>query len=258
MNTVTVRGLTLGAGLPKLIVPLVCSSAAALPEAAAQLAGCGADLIEWRLDALADTAAEALPALLPEVRAALGETPLLATFRTAAEGGARALTPDAYLALGEALCRAGGTDLLDVELSAGEAAVRRLRDAAHACGAAVVVSSHDFAGTPPQTEMVARMRRMQAAGADIAKLAVMPHSRADVLALLAATAEMTEKYDSTPVITMSMGRLGAISRLCCEAFGSAAVFASAGISSAPGQMPLDAVRQALGALHACLSPSDFG
>ena len=66
----------------------------------------------------------------------------------------------------------------------------------------------------------------------------MPQSRADVLELLAATAEMTDHHPETPVITMSMGALGAVSRLCGEAFGSAMTFANPGQASAPGQVSL--------------------
>ena len=38
---------------------------------------------------------------------------------------------------------------------------------------------------------------------------------------------------------MSMGALGAVSRLCGEAFGSAMTFANPGTASAPGQVGLD-------------------
>ena len=82
---------------------------------------------------------------------------------------------------------------------------------------------------------------MQAAGADLPKLAVMPQSRRDVLALLAATAEMADLHPETPIITMSMGALGGVSRICGEAMGSAMTFACAGKSSAPGQIELDAL-----------------
>ena len=73
---------------------------------------------------------------------------------------------------------------------------------------------------------------MQALGADIAKLAVMPRSRQDVAALLAVTAEMAELHPQTPVITMSMGAPGQISRVAGGAFRSAATFAAAGSTSA--------------------------
>ena len=87
------------------------------------------------------------------------------------------------------------------------------------------------------------------AGADLPKVAVMPQSRTDVLELLAATAEMADQHPETPVITMSMGALGAVSRLAGEAFGSAMTFANPGQASAPGQVPLEVVNQVLDALH---------
>ena len=90
---------------------------------------------------------------------------------------------------------------------------------------------------------------MQQAGADLPKLAVMPRCRTDVLELLAATAEMADQHPETPVITMSMGTLGAVSRLAGEAFGSAMTFANPGQASAPGQVSLDIVNEVLDALH---------
>ena len=77
-------------------------------------------------------------------------------------------------------------------------------------------------------ELVSRMVAMQQAGANLPKLAVMPQSRADVLELLAATAEMADRHPETPIITMSMGALGAVSRLSGEALGSAMTFANPG------------------------------
>ena len=67
--------------------------------------------------------------------------------------------------------------------------------------------------------------------------------------LLAATAEMTDHHPETPVITMSMGALGAVSRLCGEAFGSAMTFANPGTASAPGQVGLDVVNAVLDSLR---------
>ena len=93
------------------------------------------------------------------------------------------------------------------------------------------------------------MVAMQRAGADLPKLAVMPQSRTDVLELLAATAEMADRHPETPIITMSMGALGAVSRLAGEAFGSAMTFANPGQASAPGQVSLEVVNEVLDALH---------
>ncbi len=53
---------------------------------------------------------------------------------------------------------------------------------------------------------------MEEAGADIAKIAVMPESTEDVLTLLSATCK-AKKELTCPVITMSMAGTGLISRL---------------------------------------------
>ena len=140
-------------------------------------------------------------------------------------------------------------DLIDIEFFTAGADLPALIADAHTAGAVVVCSSHDFQKTPPCAELVSRMVQMQQAGADLPKLAVMPQCRADVLELLSATAEMANQHPETPVITMSMGALGAVSRLAGEAFGSAMTFANPGQASAPGQVSLDIVNEVLDALH---------
>ena len=49
---------------------------------------------------------------------------------------------------------------------------------------------------------------MCAGDADIVKLAVMPQNMEDVLKLLSVTYEFKEENPDTPVITMSMGKMG--------------------------------------------------
>ena len=92
---------------------------------------------------------------------------------------------------------------------------------------------------------------MQELGADIVKYAVMPTRERDVLTLLDATLTMKEEHPKTPVITMSMGRLGAISRISGELFGSCLTFATAGNASAPGQLPAAVVKEMLEEVTIC-------
>ena len=68
---------------------------------------------------------------------------------------------------------------------------------------------------------------MQMRQADICKIAVMPQDATDVLTLLSATNEMYTHYASVPIVTMSMGQLGMISRVTGQLFGSALTFGSA-------------------------------
>lgn len=249
MKFLAIRGCHIGEGRPKVILPIVEQTEAAILEKAAQFSTLKADCVEWRADWFNDVAdPAALSRVLHGLREALGEMLLLVTFRTKAEGGEKALTPDEYDAFCAAVCASGCADLLDIEFFPNRARLPQLIAQAHAAGVAVVCSSHDFQKTPPKAELVDRMVQMQQAGADLPKLAVMPRTRTDVLTLLAATAEMADRHPETPIITMSMGALGAVSRLSGEAFGSAMTFANPGTASAPGQVPLDVVNKVLESL----------
>ena len=175
---VSLRGLTLTAARPRIIVPLFARDPAALcPLAKAAGADPAAELVELRLDPL--PADEFLNALV-------------VTIRTRAEGGELALTPDAYAAHCRALLAHGGVDVLDIEWRACGAFRAELRDAAHAAGAAALFSEHHFDATPATDAMADTLTGMADAGADIAKLAVMPRCAADAARLLEATARAAD------------------------------------------------------------------
>lgn len=250
MSCVDIRGCRIGEGCPKVILPIVERAEAAILEKAAQFSTLQADCVEWRVDHFDDARTPgAVARCLAKLRVILKDKLLLVTFRTQAEGGQVALSPAEYRQFLELVLDTDCADLLDIEFFTAGADLPLLVEQAHTAGVPVVCSSHDFAKTPPQAELVERMVQMQQAGADLPKLAVMPQSRTDVLELLAATAEMAEHHPETPVITMSMGALGAVSRLAGETFGSAMTFANPGQASAPGQVSLDIVNEVLDALH---------
>ena len=250
MSCVNVRGCRIGEGRPKVILPIVERAEAAILEKAAQFSTLQADCVEWRVDHFDDARTPgAVARCLAKLRVALKDKLLLVTFRTKTEGGEQALSHPEYLAFLSLILDTDCADLLDIEFFTAGADLPLLVEQAHTAGVPVVCSSHDFAKTPPRAELVARMVQMQQAGADLPKVAVMPQSRTDVLELLAATAEMADLHPETPVSTMSMGTLGAVSRLAGEAFGSAMTFANPGQASAPGQVSLDIVNEVLDALH---------
>ena len=250
MSCITIRGCRIGEGRPKVILPIVERAEAAILEKAAQFSTLQADCVEWRVDYFEGARVPgAVARCLAKLRVALKDKLLLVTFRTQAEGGQVALSPAEYRQFLELVLDTDCADLLDIEFFTAGADLPKLVEQAHSAGLAVVCSSHDFAKTPPQAELVRRMVAMQQAGADLPKVAVMPQSRTDVLELLAATAEMADLHPETPVITMSMGTLGAVSRLAGEAFGSAMTFANPGQASAPGQVSLNIVNEVLDALH---------
>ena len=177
MESVTVGGLSIGTGRPKLIVPITAESKAELLQAAQAVRHSPAQLAEWRLDRFEPvTRKESLLDAAQALCAALGDLPVLATYRTVKEGGGGVISETQYAALIETLADSGLVDLIDIELFTGEDFVRREISYCHEKGVKVILSSHDFARTPPKEEMTARLRRMEALGADIAKLAVMPQT----------------------------------------------------------------------------------
>ena len=207
-------------------------------------------MVEWRADWFEEAAdPAAVDEVLRELRGALGNTPLLFTFRTLREGGEKAIAPQDYAALNISVAKSGFADLIDVEIFTGDEIVREIIESAHEEGVKVVGSSHDFDRTPEKDEIVGRLRKMQQMGADIPKIAVMPQSRKDVLTLLLATEEMTAEYADRPIITMSMSGTGLISRLCGEVFGSSCTFGAVGKVSAPGQMNVEDLDTVLELIH---------
>ncbi|MCI8914386.1 MAG: type I 3-dehydroquinate dehydratase [Lawsonibacter sp.] len=254
MKTVKLRGVEVGAGMPKVIVPIVAAGRAGIVEKAKEFKNHALDVVEWRVDFYEDVFdTEKVLETLKELRAALGETPILFTFRTKKEGGEKEIDMEAYIALNTAVAQSGNADAVDVEIFSGDDVVRRCIDAAHAAGVAVVGSNHDFGKTPDKADLLYRLRKMQDMNADIPKIAVMPKSAADVIVLLDATQEMHNQYADRPIITMSMSN-GVISRLCGECFGSSMTFGAVGQVSAPGQIPVEQLNTALKILHDALAP----
>ncbi|MET1042836.1 MAG: type I 3-dehydroquinate dehydratase [Microbacteriaceae bacterium] len=253
---VTVPTVTIGEGMPKILVPIVGATPDDLRAEVDALPGRHIDIVEWRVDhfrAIADLGSVIDTA--ERLSAQLGTTPLLVTCRTSAEGGAAVISDEQYGALILAVIESGHAQLIDVESQRDGDIVASLIATAHERGVVVITSNHDFDGTPPKDEIVARLRRMQELGADILKIAVMPRSGADVLTLLDATREMHEDYATRPLITMSMGALGLVSRLAGQTFGSAATFGMVGTASAPGQVDVDELHATLAMLARAQEPA---
>ncbi|TWO73158.1 type I 3-dehydroquinate dehydratase [Caenimonas sedimenti] len=253
---IVVNGRPLAGGrLPAVCAPLVARTDAALLAEAALVAAHSPDLLEWRVDfydAIADTGR--VLRLGAQLREAARGIPLLFTRRSVREGGqAIALEEEGVVALYRAVCASGLVDLMDFEMGNAPADVAQVRAFTRAAGMPLVLSFHDFGATPPDPELAARFAQAKALDADVAKVAVMPSSVEDVHRLLGATLQASKTL-GIPVISMAMGPLGAVSRLCGGVFGSALTFAMGAAASAPGQMPIEDVRAGLTVLQRAGSP----
>ena len=283
MKTIQVRNLVIGEGIPAVAVPVmgnatghVTASVTAAESAAATVSAAenaltpvsaaenafaavsaavrdGADLIELRADTFADlTDGPMLKTLLSGVRDEAADVPVLFTVRTAAEGGFFKGNAAAYKRILEAAAESGLVDLIDIEAFPENVKtdfVTELIGTAWKCGVRTVLSNHSFSGTPESALLSERLRKMEALGADIAKIACMPQKKADAYRMLSVSALAKEELH-IPFIAISMGEMGQETRLSGEVLGSSVTFgALPGGKSAPGQMEVRELKEALSALH---------
>ena len=155
---VEVRGVKIGEGVPKICVPIVGKTKEEILAAARSFEDVALDVVEWRVDwfeGVFDFAQ--VEDVLKDLRPALGETPILFTFRTSKEGGEKAIEADAYAELNKKAAATGLVDLVDVEAFTGDEVVKDIIEGAHAHGVKVVASNHDFDKTPDKDDIVCRL-----------------------------------------------------------------------------------------------------
>lgn len=246
MNTVKVRNVVLGEGMPKICVPIVGVTKEDIIEQAKSLKYITVDIVEWRVDWFEGVfEIEKVKDVLVDLREELNDIPLLFTFRTSKDGGEKSIEIRDYVNLNKEIASTGLIDLVDVEAFTGDEEVKEVIEFSHSVNVKVVASNHDFDKTPSKSDIVSRLRKMQDLGADVLKIAVMPKCKLDVLELLEATVIMNEQYATRPIITMSMAGQGIISRLCGEVFGSCLTFGFVNKASAPGQINVEELNKVL-------------
>ena len=235
----------LGDGVPKICIPVTGRTEQEITEQARAAAAERPDLIEWRADFYGKIEnREAAGEVLSALSGICGQIPILFTFRSAGEGGNREISTEAYRELNIWAASRPETDLIDVEGRREGLDAAALVKAVRQAGKPVTASCHFFEQTPGREAMLLVLEELERTGADILKLAVMPSSPEDVMELMAATLEMNGRTER-PLITMSMGRLGTVSRVCGRLTGSALTFGTAGPASAPGQLPAAELRRML-------------
>ena len=278
------RSIPAPGGLPAVAVSLTGPSLVHARAQARTAIDAGADVLELRVDLLEEAGvpatfapmdAGAAAARILECLREVGEVaddadtdavaPLLLTCRTAAEGGRAQLDDAAYGALLRSVLDGLAAwaperrpAAIDVEVQRG--CLRRVCEQAHGLGVDVVASFHDFDTTPSDQVLEEVLARMADEGADLAKIAVWPTGATDVARLLGVCARATADPEEgtglgVPVAAMSMGALGAVSRVA-PAFRTALTFAvvpdeqGEARASAPGQIPIQDVRRCLELLRA--------
>lgn len=230
----------------KTIVPITAKTKEqAIAQAKVIAANQDADLAEFRIDLL-DLAADSkqVIALGHELKKVLGDKPMIATIRTHNEGGKLIISDADYGKTYQAYLKQPFMDMLDVEMFRDQQVVKNTVKLAHDKKVLIVMSNHDFKQTPSEDEIVKRLLKQDELGADILKIAVMPQSKQDVFTLMNATLKVSQQ-SKKPLLTMSMGKLGTISRIATANMGGSFSFGMIGEASAPGQIDVTQLKQFL-------------
>lgn len=230
----------------KTIVPITAKTREqALEQAKVIAANPDADLAEFRIDLL-DFANDTKQVITlgQELRQILATKPIIATIRTHNEGGKLTISDADYGKTYQAYLKQPFMDMLDVEMFRDQQVVKNTVKLAHDKKVLIVMSNHDFQKTPSEDEIVKRLLKQDELGADILKIAVMPQSKQDVFTLMNATLKVSQQ-SKKPLLTMSMGKLGTISRIATANMGGSFSFGMIGEASAPGQIDVTQLKQFL-------------
>ncbi|MFZ3169611.1 MAG: type I 3-dehydroquinate dehydratase [Candidatus Methanoperedens sp.] len=190
----------------------------------------GADILELRIDLISED-----PHRIIKELKELG-LPVIITNRMKKEGGAWSGSEEERIH--ELMSLIPYADAVDIELCAEKKNL--VINEARRAGKKVIISTHDFQNIPDNGVMAGLIRESFEAGADIAKLAVMPNSLDDVLRLLDVTL-----HSSGQVCAIAMGEIGKHSRVMAPLYGSVMTYGYVDIPVAPGQLRVDELKNML-------------
>ena len=166
--------------------------------------------------------------------------PVIATNRLAKEGGQwTGSEADRRGLLEEAL--ALGADFLDVELAADPTWRREIYS--RRGQAKLILSWHDFSGTPEADRLADLLQEMLAQDADVLKMVAMAQQPEDNLRLLSLIPKA--RVAGREIIAFNMGPAGKWSRVVAPLLGSFLTFApfTRKRASAPGQLTVNEVKR---------------
>ena len=183
------------------------------------------DLVEFRLDSLQD------PSLLKTI-AKNKFCPIIAT-----DMSHRDPLDSEKMLLNAAEM---GFDFVDVDLA--HPFVDKIVRQSKASGAEIIISHHDFTGTPAKDTLMRILHSQIDAGSDICKIVTSATNADDNLTVLAF---VNEASHDARVVSFAMGKLGVPSRVISPIFGAEFTFAAMNEESrtAVGQLSIDDLRR---------------
>lgn len=192
-----------------------------------------ADIIEWRADYLPK---EAILQVTPAIFEKFAGRELVFTLRTRSEGGEIDLSPEEYIHLIKEVAQFYQPDYIDFEYYSYKDVFEEMLDFPN-----LVLSYHNFQETPEN--MMEILSELTILNPKLVKVAVMAHTEQDVLDLMNYTRGFKTLNPEQEYVTISMGKVGKVSRITADVTGSSWSFASLDEVSAPGQISLASMKK---------------
>lgn len=192
-----------------------------------------ADIIEWRADFLPK---EAILQVAPAIFEKFAGRELLFTLRTRAEGGEIELSSEEYVQIIKEVARLYQPDYVDFEYYSHRDVFEQMLDFPN-----LVLSYHNFQETPDN--MMEILSELTSLTPKVVKVSVMAHTEQDVLDLMNFTRGFKTLNPEQEYVTVSMGKIGKVSRITSDMIGSSWSFASLDTESAPGQISLSSMKR---------------
>lgn len=187
-----------------------------------------ADIIEWRADYLPK---EVILQVAPAIFEKFAGRELVFTLRTRSEGGQIELSPEEYIHLIKEVAQLYQPDYIDFEYYSYKDVFEEMLDFPN-----LILSYHNFQETPEN--MMEILSELTSLNPKLVKVAVMAHTEQDVLDLMNYTLGFKTLNPEQEYVTISMGKVGKVSRITADVTGSSWSFASLDEASAPGQISL--------------------
>ncbi|WP_049531012.1 type I 3-dehydroquinate dehydratase [Streptococcus pseudopneumoniae] len=192
-----------------------------------------ADIIEWRADFLPK---EAILQVAPAIFEKFAGRELLFTLRTRAEGGEIDLDSAEYVQIIKDVAQLYQPEYIDFEYFSHKDVFEEMLDFPN-----LVLSYHNFQETPEN--MMEILSELTSLTPKVVKVSVMAHTEQDVLDLMNFTRGFKTLNPEQEYVTISMGKVGKVSRVTSDVTGSSWSFASLDEASAPGQISLSSMKK---------------
>ena len=192
-----------------------------------------ADIIEWRADFLPK---EAILQVAPAIFEKFAGRELLFTLRTRAEGGEIDLDSAEYVQIIKDVAQLYQPEYINFEYFSHKDVFEEMLDFPN-----LVLSYHNFQETPEN--MMEILSELTSLTPKVVKVSVMAHTEQDVLDLMNFTRGFKTLNPEQEYVTISMGKVGKVSRITSDVTGSSWSFASLDEASAPGQISLSSMKK---------------